>query len=351
MRAHRVLGWTIGVLLAGVVGLVASATSAADDTALDHLRSDAAAVKPLVRAPCVSQFLDATAALPAIQHRTVYYRANPKAAFTAAEAARLPEEDRKALRKIDFDTARYYDTFYGSPLAYARALDLCAAAGLDTYSDTKIADYGYGTVGHLRLLASCGASATGIDVDPILRALYSQPGDQGHIAAADKSGTAGSIALVTGSWPSDPSTRSAVGGGYDLFISKNTLKNGYVHPPEGSDPRRALALGATDEAYVRALAETVKPGGLVMIYNIGPAPAKEGEPFKTMADIRCPFAKDLWEKSGFTIIEFDHDDTPAIRSFAKALGWDQGDGAMDLEHDLFASYTLVRKNASAEPKQ
>ena len=92
---------------------------------------------------------------------------------------------------------------------------------------------------------------------------------------------------------------------------------------------------------MRALGKTVKPGGLVMIYNIGPAPAKEGEPFKTMADIACPFP-DRPRTPGITILEFDRDDTETIRKFAKALGWDQGEGAMDLEHDLFARYTLLK---------
>jgi hypothetical protein len=342
MRVHRVIGWVVGAVL-GVTawGFIDARPTRADDGALAKLRADAAAVKPLVKAGCVRDFLDATAALPEVEARTVYYRGTPKAAYSEEEAAKLPEEQRAALRKLGFDTARYYDTFYGSPLAYARALDLCAAAGLDSYAGKKIADYGYGTVGHLRLLASCGAEATGVDVDPILRVLYSRPGDQGEVAAVKSGGAAGRVTLVDGSWPGDEATRAAVGGGYDLFISKNTLKNGYVHPPAGTDPRRALTLGVSDEAYVRALAEAVKPGGLVMIYNIGPAPAKEGEPFKTMADIGCPFGRELWEKEGFEVVEFDTEDTAAVREVAKALGWAQS--GMDVEHDLFARYTLVRR--------
>ena len=40
-------------------------------------------------------------------------------------------------------------------------------------------------------------------------------------------------------------------------------------------------------------------------------------------------------------------DTPAIRAMAKAFGWDQPDGdepGTDLEHDLFAHYTLLQKH-------
>ena len=40
---------------------------------------------------------------------------------------------------------------------------------------------------------------------------------------------------------------------------------------------------------------------------------------------------------------FDRDDSPAARRMAHALGWDAGDHPMDLEHDLFATYTLLRR--------
>ena len=119
----------------------------------------------------------------------MYYQPLPKAAFTEKEAAALPEEQRAKLRKLDFDTAVLDATFYGSPLAYARALPV-PAAGLDSYDGRKILDYGYGTVGHLRVLAGCGAAATGVDVDPI-RGLYSRPGDQGRIEPRCPAGTQG----------------------------------------------------------------------------------------------------------------------------------------------------------------
>jgi SAM-dependent methyltransferase len=313
------------------------------DPALEKLRADAAAVAPLVKAPCVREFLEATAALPAVEPRTVYSQREPRAAFSEDKAARLPEEQRAKLTKREFTTARYYDTFYGSPLAYARPLDLCAAAGLASYQGKRILDYGYGTVGHLRLLASCGARATGVDVDPVLRVLYSAKGDQGEIAAAKNGAAPGRLTLIDGFWPGDEPTRSAAGAGYDLFISKNTLKNGYVHPPEGTDPRRAITLGVSDEQFLRALAEAVKPGGLLMIYNLGPAPAPPDQPASPMADIRCPFARALWEAAGFEVIEFDRDDSVAARTQARALGWDQGASPMDIEHDLFGSYSLFKR--------
>ena len=39
----------------------------------------------------------------------------------------------------------------------------------------------------------------------------------------------------------------------------------------------------------------------------------------------------------------DADDSTAARAMGRALGWDQGEHGMDLENDLFATYTLVQK--------
>lgn len=312
-------------------------------TALEKLRADGVAIRPLVEHDCVKAFLDATGALPDMSARVVYSQREPKAAFSEADAAKLPQEQREKLRKIDFDTAKYYDTFYGSPLAYARALDLCAGAGFTLYGDKKILDYGYGTVGHLRLLASCGAKATGVDVDPILPVLYSQPEDQGEIKAVVDGAKPGTLKLVDGFWPGTREVYAAAGTGLDLFISKNTLKNGYVHPAEGVDKRRTLTLGVTDQEFVKALFDTVKPGGLVMIYNIGPAPAAADKPVIPWADIRCPFPRAMWEGAGFKVIGFEKDDKAEFVPFARALGWDKGESPMDLEGDLFVSYTLVKR--------
>ncbi len=35
-----------------------------------------------------------------------------------------------------------------------------------------IFDFGYGSIGHLQMLARCGAHATAVDVDPLLSELY-----------------------------------------------------------------------------------------------------------------------------------------------------------------------------------
>jgi hypothetical protein len=232
------------------------------------------------------------------------------------------------------DETFYYTTRYGSPLAYARPLEILAQAGLADVRGKRIADFGYGTIGHLRLLASLGADVHGIEVDPMLRALYAT-----DVGAVGK----GRLALHHGQWPAERSLVTEVGEGYDLFISKNTLKHGYIHPAEAVNPRMLVHLGVDDSTYVATLARTVKPGGLVMIYNLCPAPAPPGKPYIPWADGRCPFERALLEKSGFEVLVLDRDDSSAARRMAHALGWDAGERPMGLEKDLFATYTLLRR--------
>jgi hypothetical protein len=151
------------------------------------------------------------------------------------------------------------------------------------------------------------------------------------------------VRLVDGRFPADADVDAAVGGGYDVFLSKNTLKNGYLHPERPADPRRLVHLGVGDTAFVAAVARVVAPGGYVMIYNLCPAPAAPDKPYIPWADGRCPFPRALWEAHGFDAIAFDRNDDAAARAMGHALGWDRGDGAMDLDHDLFATYTLLRR--------
>jgi hypothetical protein len=167
----------------------------------------------------------------------------------------------------------------------------------------------------------------------MLAALYAGPGDQG--AFGD-----GRVSLVIGRYPSDEAVKAKVGGGYDLILSKNTLKRGYVHPDAG---RAFIDLGLPDAAFLRTLHDGLKPGGFVLIYNLGPAPAPAGQPYRPMADIRTPFSRADWEAAGFRIEDFDRDDTAAARQMAGVLGWDKGPEAMDLTKDLFATYTLARR--------
>ena len=136
----------------------------------------------------------------------------------------------------------------------------------------------------------------------------------------------------------------AAGVGFDLIVSKNTLKNGYLHPAQPVDKRMLIDLGVTDAEFVQALGRCLKPGGYIMIYNLCPAPSPPGKSYKPWADGHCPFSKSQWKEAGFTVVAFDEDDSPAARRMAGLLGWNRGPDAMNLEKDLFATYTLVKKD-------
>jgi len=332
----------VTVVVGGVDPAAASdRPPAARDSVLEQIQKDATALLPQVKAAWVRRFLLATSTLPSIEPRTVYHDSARTRYWTVAEVAALSDSDRSKLVERRLDEEFYYTTRYGSPLAYSRPFLILAEAGFTEVGGKKIVDFGYGTIGHLRLLASLGADVTGIEVDPLLRALYSDPKDQGAIRGPH--GREGRVRVLDGHFPAEAEITAAVGEGYDLFISKNTLKNGYLHPAQPVDPRRLVHLGVGDTAFVRAIYRILKPGGRAMIYNLCPAPSPPGKPYIPWADGRCPFPDALWRSEGFRVIAYDRDDSRAARAMGHALGWDRGESPMDLEHDLFGSYTLVEK--------
>jgi hypothetical protein len=200
-------------------------------------------------------------------------------------------------------------------------------------------DFGFGYIAHLRMLAMLGAHTTGVDVDQKLAKLYNQPGDQGAVEA-------GSVRVLSGRFPAEVALSAAVGSGYDLILSKNTLKRGYIHPEREADPKHLIALGVDDAAFLRRLRDALVPGGKVLLYNLCPAPAPANAPYVPWADGRSPFSREAWTAAGFAVIAFDENDDAAARAMAKAYGWDRptdGEPGMDLERDLFAWWTLVEK--------
>jgi SAM-dependent methyltransferase len=319
-----------------------AAGRAESPSGVELLRREAVALGPLVESKLGKSVLAATPDLPAVTPRTLYVNEAKRRYFTEAAAKSLGQEARRKLTRLPVDESFYYNTKYGSPLAYVRPVELLGRAGLEDVAGLKILDFGYGTIGHLRLLASLGADVTGVDVDPLLPALYSGPGDQGVVT--NRRGREGRLRLIDGRFPADRSVMRAVGGGYDLVLSKNTLKRGYVHPDRPVEKRRLLNLDVDDATFVRALRDALKPGGWVMIYNITPAPSPPDQPYKNWADGRCPFPRPVWEAEGFDVLAFDRDDSEAIRLVAHALGWDTGDSPIDLKTDLFAQYSLMRKH-------
>jgi hypothetical protein len=301
-----------------------------------QLQAEAKTLAPLFKTPLVRDFLAAVPKLPSVEPRTVYRDSARTHAWTAREAEQLPDSVRAKLVSRTLDEQFYYDTRYGSPLAYARALEVLGRNGVKGVRGMRVADFGCGMLGQLRLLAENGATTIGIDVDPLLAALYSEPGDQGAVGP-------GSVTLATGQWPATDEMRRTVDEQLDLFISKNTLKNGYLHPARPVDPRLLVHLGVSDSEFVAALARSVKKGGRVLIYNLCPAPAPPDKPYIPWADGRCPFPRETWTGAGFRVLEFDRDDSPAARAMGHALGWDQGENGMKLDTDLFATWSLFQR--------
>ncbi|MFM9959401.1 MAG: hypothetical protein ACKVZJ_15195 [Phycisphaerales bacterium] len=343
---------------------------------------DAERLGPEVNTPLARGFLKAAGHLPRAQPRTLYLDRANRAWHTLAEREALPEAARAVLEERVLDEDYYYNTRYGSPLGYVRAIELLALHAPDdagfssvgAWQRKRVLDYGYGGIGHLRLMAINGAHVVGIETDTSLERLYNQPGDIGLLAAENCFGPPGSIRLRTGRFPVDPhctpvtllnavGTPNIIGGGvtqavyikapFDLFISKNTLKNGYINPspPDGKpvDKRMLVDLGTDAPGYLAAVHEVLRPGGMFMIYNLSPAPSKPGEPYKPWSDGRCPFTREQLEAAGFEVIAFDRTDHEAARRMGRLLGWaddPDGDGPQkgsDLENDLFSHWTLARR--------
>lgn len=314
--------------------------------AVELLRREAGRVMSQMPSGGARRFLIATTFLPVVDPRTIHWDKADRRALTPDEFAALPEGDKAPFETRTLDDKFYYYTRFGTPLAYARPIEILSAQTPDQpnpFANKRLFDFGYGTIGHLRLLASLGADVHGVEVDPVLRALYSAPEDTGIVEAAPiaPDTVEGKLTLHHGSWPGDATLTKAVGVGFDFFISKNVLKRGYIHPAQEVDKRLLVDLGVDDDTYVKALAALMKPGGLVLIYNL--SPAQKPDAYIPWADGRCPFDRDLLEKTGFEVLAYDADDSEAARKMGQAFEWDQGEKPMDLTNDLFATYTLLRR--------
>lgn len=303
------LSCTLALLLAG--GSFASKAT---------LEAEAKNLKPLMTSVVAQRFLDATADLPNIKTRPLIYKG----------------------REVFADETKYYEPHHGTPLAYVRPIEIMGKAGLCDLTGKRIFDFGYSSIGQLRLLASLGAHVVGVDVHPFLPVLYSHESDTGEVsrAAAAGDGTNGHLMLLNGRFPTDPNIRKAVGQGYDVIMSKNVLKRGYIHPEQKVDASMLIDIGVSDEEFVQIVYDALNKDGLFMMYNLAPPPNEPGKPYIPWADGRCPFDRDLLERIGFVVLEYNLDDHVKAHEMARALGW--GSEA-DLKKDLFSHYTLVKK--------
>ncbi|MEC9372854.1 MAG: hypothetical protein VYC34_03385 [Planctomycetota bacterium] len=319
---------------------------AAAPAGVERLQAEARGLERLVETKLGAQFLGATSDLPRLEStRTIYLRRSDRVWLDADAWAALPPEEQETFAPIEIDEWFHYTTRYGSSLAYVRALDLLAQHGFDTIDRGRILDYGFGAIGHLTLMASLGAKVTGFDPDSMLIAAYGDDWRSFDVARSDAArgpGPGGHVELVFDQLADGERRHDrAPSGAFDLFLSKNTLKRGYVHPEREVDPRMTIDIGADDETYVRHLHELLRPGGHVMIYNLSPKRSGPDEAYIPWSDGRCPFDRDLLEAAGFEVLAYDVDDSAFIRDLGRALGWDEQ--GMDLEGDLFAMYTILRK--------
>jgi SAM-dependent methyltransferase len=328
---------TIVVLLAALAG----SDGAAKPTP-SALPAEARKLRSLAKSDLGRSFLKAAEAAPPYAPRTVYRRGKARAWLGADAFARLPAADRAAWTPMRISEGTYQGLFYGSPLAYLLPLERLDAAGFGDLRGKRVADFGHGGIGQLRLFAEMGAEAVGIDVDTVQPVLYAEPGDQGPFGKAG-----GSVKLVHGRFPADPNIAAAVGGDYDLFLSKNTLRMGYIHPAEKADPRLLVDLGVDDQGFLKAVAKVLKPGGWLVIYNLSPAPNVAGKPYRPNADGRCPFSAEDLAAAGFETLVRDGVDDQAARALGAALGWDQPPVNMNLKNDLFGLVTIARKKPRA----
>lgn len=308
---------------------------------LERLRREAAALEPHTKTDAVREWLRATERLTPITPRSIYFRQEPRAVLSAAQFLALPEAERSGFQERPITEETYYATNYGTPLCYARALDLAAeGAGLGTFRGTRILDYGYGQMGQLRMLAACGAEAVGVDPAAGLGARYSLPEDQGAYPPGDDA--PGSVKIVTGFWPGEDEAAEAVGGGFDAIIARNVLKHGYVRPIAEVPAWAMIDLSVGDEEFLGSLYGALNPGGVLVIYNLGGPRLRNGA-YDPAADINCPWTRAMLEQAGFEVLEFDADDSEAVRAHAVVFGWARPTDP--LRSQWFALYTVARRPA------
>lgn len=320
----------------------AAAPKPAPISVVADLKSQAAAATALCETDAARSFLSAAAGLPSITPRVIYRDRERGLAISEAAWKKLNAEEQAKFKPRDCDERFYYYTGYGTPLNYARAFDLAGKFGVKSWDGMRVLDFGYGSIGHLRMLASLGADAQGIEVEPMFAALYASPDDQGAVDTAVK-GKPGNLKLHDGKWPADLAIAKAVGGNYDLFISKNTLKKGYIHPERPADERMLIKLGVEDEAFLKAVYDALKPGGLMLVYNIAPARNPADKPFLPMADGRFPFDRALAEKVGFEVLAFDEVDDEVMHKYWFVYFPDPQMTPENLKESIFTHYTVLRK--------
>ncbi|MCA9278795.1 MAG: hypothetical protein H6815_11445 [Phycisphaeraceae bacterium] len=306
--------------------------------AVEVILQNTEAVRDLVDSRLGTAFLDAASDLPLLDTpRTVYWNRQTRIAMTEAEYGNADDLAREGFEKREYDEQFYYFTGYGTPIAYARMIDLAGQHGIESFENARVLDFGFGGIGHLRMMASCGAHCVGLEVLDLLRALYSDPLDTGSIE--NTNGSPGSISLLYGRYPAEQHINDAVGTGYDLIISKNTLKLGYIHPQREADPHTVINLGVNDEIFLQHMFDALEPNGLLVVYNIYPPQNPPDEQYMPWATGEFPFDRTLVEGIGFEVIKWNVDDTPTAQAMAQRFEW-ADESTLD---QFLGMYTILKR--------
>lgn len=333
----------LAALLAAPAWL-ASAQDSPAPSARETIRAEAQALRPLAESDLGRAFLDASMELPPMTPRKVWFDRKRRSALAPEEYAALPDSSKPGYEEMDV-TEDWYYRLYSSPLAYLRALDFAAAAGMQSVDGARIADFGFGNMGQVRALAALGAHVTGIEIGGMLDAMYRLPDDRGPFPRAQSAGGGdpGHVQLVFGQFPTTDAIVREVGDGYDLFMSKNTLKLGYIHPERETNPRNLVHLGVDDSTYVARVHDALRPGGLFLIYNLYGRQAPPAEPYKPWATGECPFDRGLMERAGFEIVKWNADDSGKAREMGRALGWNANMADSTFVNEFNAMVTVARR--------
>ncbi len=304
---------------------------------LEKMKSDAVSLEKAFKGPRAALFLEAVKTMDEVGHREIYSVPGAlnnvslngeKQFYTPDEFAALTPEEQAKLEKHNLNVEFYYSTKYGDMLSYTLVLNALDRAKVgNVRQDNKLVDFGFGYIGHLRGLAMMGLNVVGIDVDPLLKTLYSRPDDTGTIAGP--AGIEGQLRLAIGFYPKDPQVKKKVGMNMDVFMTKNTLKAEYLKPIDGSDP--SISLGVDDQTFLKAIHEALVPNGIFIAYNTCDAP---------ITNCAFPFDRDMVEKTGFRVASWNEDDTEAALRLWYILGRDKE--GVDISK-LKASFTLLQR--------
>jgi SAM-dependent methyltransferase len=303
----------------------------------EDLIREATAIAATTQQAVTLDWLAGVQYLPSVATRTLYRNKAARTWLTQTEydSSGLKVEE---VNTVPFDEKGYYGTFYGTPIAYTLVLDIIGQLGYRSLNGLKVADYGYGAVGTVRLSAAAGAQVVGLDVDPMLDKLYNQNQDQGLITDRQTSAQrTGRVTLIHQPFPNDAKAAEAAAQS-DVIISKNTLKKGFVRPATG---KAMIDLGMPAQQYLAGFAKALKPGGYLVIYNI--SQRLDPSNYRPANDGASPFSRDEYEAAGLKVVFFEQSDNDKVRRLGEALGWGGPQGMGDLNTNLFAQYTVVQR--------